>query len=314
MTVTNELHFIDFRAARVIDVGKSGSDLFIDFVNAAIIGHSCPEIPGRIPCPLNDGEDRYARPWLRVTLKKFRCPRPGLRQLLTSASVIYEFTHDPATGQGTLSFFSRTTVRRYSVSFTASSTTARWNRYGEITWFAKDHKFRIRNQKNRGDTPLFGVIDQGSHRYYTRLGPVFSAIGNAQLDYNWLITDAICYPNTPGFQLFDDNYRWLTGRELTDIIQKEDFQWIWAVLSGFPKEVPLEEVLQYPLPYADGYSGFWHNPIALQHPLAQVEIVPWDSSLVLVLSKQEQLVRDFMAAHPGARDLEEYNRELSGEN
>lgn len=37
-----------------------------------------------------------------------------------------------------------------------------------------------------------------------------------------------------------------------------------------------EEVLKYDYPYADGYKGFWENPIALQHPLAVSEIVVWD--------------------------------------
>ena len=37
-----------------------------------------------------------------------------------------------------------------------------------------------------------------------------------------------------------------------------------GVFSAFPKEIRLEEVLKYDYPYADGYKGFWENPIALQ--------------------------------------------------
>lgn len=61
---------------------------------------------------------------------------------------------------------------------------------------------------------------------------MFDAIGNEQNEYNWLITDYECYPQT---QSIDDKlsheYCWLSGNELTNIVESEDFQWIWAVLS-----------------------------------------------------------------------------------
>lgn len=63
-----------------------------------------------------------------------------------------------------------------------------------------------------------------------------------------------------------------------------------GVFSAFPKEIRLEEVLKYDYPYADGYKGFWENPIALQHPLAVSEIVVWDGSLILVISKRVKLL------------------------
>ncbi|MBB6713395.1 hypothetical protein [Clostridium gasigenes] len=49
------------------------------------------------------------------------------------------------------------------------------------------------------------------------------------------------------------------------------------MLSGSPQNITIDEILKYPLPYADGYKGFWKNPISLQHPLVEIEIVPWDS-------------------------------------
>jgi hypothetical protein len=79
------------------------------------------------------------------------------------------------------------------------------------------------------------------------------------------------------------------------------------VLSGFEKNVTFDEVLKYNLPYANDYDGFWNNPVSIQHPLASVEIVPWDSSLTLVISKDEKLVNDFMKAFPLSEDLENYN-------
>jgi hypothetical protein len=107
--------------------------------------------------------------------------------------------------------------------------------------------------------------------------------------------------------LLDSDYTWLTGAELTKMVNAEDFQWIWAVLSGFPKNVTKEQAIMYDLPYANNYEGFWKNSISIQHPLAEVEIVPWDSSLVLIISKNDKIVDNFMNSMPLSEDLEIYN-------
>ena len=91
----------------------------------------------------------------------------------------------------------------------------------------------------------YGLIDRRSYKYYTYLRAVFDGIGSAQNRYNWLITDCVCYPENKDIEKkFDQEYCWLSGEELTAIIEKEDFQWIWAVLCGFPKDIPLEKILK----------------------------------------------------------------------
>jgi hypothetical protein len=57
------------------------------------------------------------------------------------------------------------------------------------------------------------------------------------------------------------------------------------VNTKYSPKVTLEEILRYGLPFADGYKGFWVNNVGIQHPLAEVEIVAWDSSLTLLISK-----------------------------
>ena len=127
------------------------------------------------------------------------------------------------------------------------------------------------------------ILEKGEHSY-TYLKKVFQAIGGAQKNYNWLISDADCFPTTPEFsKLLGQKSCWLTGEALTAMVEQEDFQWIWGVLSGF--------------------QNFWHNPLTLQHPLAEIEIVPWDSSLTLLLSKQKEIVEDFRAFFPLSEDL-----------
>ena len=156
------------------------------------------------------------------------------------------------------------------------------------------------------------IIEQGEE-YYTYLRKIFNAINNEQMNYNWLITDYECYPKSTEIRsLLSEDYCWLTGEQLTRIVEKEDFQWIWAVLSGFPKNIPLSEVLKYPLPYADGHRGFWKNPLTIQNPLASIEIVPWDSSCTLIFSEKKSLIDDFIKGFPLAQSMTLYNEEIRG--
>lgn len=155
---------------------------------------------------------------------------------------------------------------------------------------------------------MYGAILKSGEKYYTYLYKIFTEINIVQKDYNWLITDIVAYPETKEYQdLFSKKYAWLSGDELTNITEKEDFQWIWGVLSGFDKNIDIEEVLKYSLPYADGYEGFWKNPLSLQHPLASIEIVAWDSSLSLIISKNKQIIDNFRLVFPLSEDLEYYN-------
>ena len=154
---------------------------------------------------------------------------------------------------------------------------------------------------------VYGAVNRKDEKYYTSLKKLFDAINNKQLEYNWLITDCTCYPNNPKTDdMLRKDYCWLTGKELTDLVKQEDFQWIWAVLSGFDKSVELSDILKYDLPYAEDYEGFWSKPISMQHPLAKIEIVPWDSSMTMIFSDDKGIIDSFRAAYPLSEDFEEY--------
>lgn len=155
---------------------------------------------------------------------------------------------------------------------------------------------------------VYGAISEKDERIYTRLKKVFDSIDNVQKNYNWLITDCEFGTLNPKIEkLLYAEYCWITGEQLTEIVLEEDFQWIWAVLSGFDKNIELSEVLKYELPYANGNRGFWENPLTLQHPLAHIEIVPWDSSLTLLLSDDKDIVDRFKEGFRYSEDLEKYN-------
>ena len=155
---------------------------------------------------------------------------------------------------------------------------------------------------------VYGAINEKGEKYYTYLPKLFDAIDNAQKNYNWLVTACDCnVQNRVEDECLKQGYCWISGEELTKVVHEQHIQWIWAVLSGFEKDVPLEKVLEHPFPEADGYGGFWHNPITMQHPLAKIEIVPWDSGLTLFFSKDKELVQKFRCGFPQSEDLTAYN-------
>ena len=155
----------------------------------------------------------------------------------------------------------------------------------------------------------YGIIDRKNHKYYTYMSKVFQAIDNAQLQYNWLITDCVSYPHNDEIEnMLNQDYCWLTGDELSGIIEQEDFQWIWGCLCGFSKSISMEEVLKYPLPSAEDYDGYYLNPVSLQHPLSSVEIVPSDSSWTLIISKDKAIIDSYMKRCPKCEELLFFNQ------
>ena len=160
----------------------------------------------------------------------------------------------------------------------------------------------------RGDHRMvYGAINANGERWYTQMSRVFDAINHQQLEYNWLITDIDCVPQKIEACCTEQGYCWLTGEALSKMVREDDGQWVWAVLSGFNPDISLPEILQYPQPYADAYEGFWETPLSIQHPLATIEIVPWDSSLTLLFSKRADLVENFLRFFPWSEDLLTYN-------
>lgn len=155
---------------------------------------------------------------------------------------------------------------------------------------------------------MYGAILEKGEEYYTFLEGIFSSINGEQNNYNWLLTDVFANPSNQIItDLLSKDFCWISGEKLTEIIAKENFQWIWGVLSGFEKSIDRDQVLKYPLPLADGYEGFWNNPVSLQHPLATIEIVAFDSSLTLIMSKNQELIDNFRESFPLSENLEVYN-------
>ena len=157
---------------------------------------------------------------------------------------------------------------------------------------------------------VWGAILERGNRRYTFLKEIFTAMGDFQNRYNLLITDIEASPlNDDVYDRLNNPDRcvWMSGRELTEIVAEDDFQWIWAVLSGFKTDIEESDVRSYPKPYADGYRGFWLPQLSMQHPLADFEIVAWDGCSLLFFTRDHALYLEFMKQFPDAKDLQKYN-------
>lgn len=152
-------------------------------------------------------------------------------------------------------------------------------------------------------------ISTEDEEYYTHLLKLINAIGGRSLEYRWLITDIEAYPqNNDGnlnqklYKLFTNNeYLILSNDELMDILEEDDFQWIWGVFSAIPEKYSNEEILKYELPYAENNSEiFMENNCMIQHPLAEIEIVAEDATSVFIVSKDDKVAELFKKAYPKA--------------
>lgn len=154
--------------------------------------------------------------------------------------------------------------------------------------------------------------------FFTYLKPIFASINERQLEYNWLLTDVelnvnfdvlIDYAEQYHVNERNDNRYWITGKQLTSLVNTHEIQFIWGVLSGFRKSEIIDINNLIVKPFADGYPGFWVPEVTVQHPKAEIEIVCWDSTSTLLISEDQLIVEEFKRYFKDARHLDEYNSE-----
>jgi len=151
------------------------------------------------------------------------------------------------------------------------------------------------------------------------LKEIVSSFNNLHEKYNWLLSDLDGSFSEKYLNYFTDyriynngingNTYWITGEKLTELANKEDIYFIWGVFSAFDKKETINLDMLKEEPYADGNPDFWIEAPIIQHPKAIIELVFWDSSLILLLSKDEEISRNFRNKFAKWKDLEEYNKE-----
>lgn len=129
-------------------------------------------------------------------------------------------------------------------------------------------------------------ISKGEDDYYTDILKVVNAIGGRNLDYNWLITEI----ETSTGDYFNDEYVIVSNDELLDNLENKKIQWIWGTFSAIPKKYKQEEILKYNLP---GVENIDKKEIKIQHPLAEIEIIAYDSTFVQLIAKDKTIAEKF---------------------
>jgi hypothetical protein len=145
-------------------------------------------------------------------------------------------------------------------------------------------------------------------QYFTDMRVVFDSLNGKQIDYNWLITN-IDLNQYPDESWFDAPYIWIAGKELSELIYNNNIQFIWALFSGFKKDVSFEEISLSTMPSVNIYSDsdYWEGNYT-QHPLAEIEIASWDSSYMTLISKDAELAIDFKSYFKEAESFQDRKR------
>jgi hypothetical protein len=147
--------------------------------------------------------------------------------------------------------------------------------------------------------------------YYTDMREVFAAMGQRQREFNWLLTECEAWRQDSKAMIapfVGADVQWFSGDDLTRKVSQCKTQFIWGVFSGFPLNVSLDLQHLDVYPCADGNPDFWTAAPKIQHPLAEIEIVCWDSSATLLLCRDHTIASSFRTYFPEAVDLDEYNR------
>ena len=154
------------------------------------------------------------------------------------------------------------------------------------------------------------VFGRLKNKYFTYMKEIMDVASDHISKYNWLISDYICnvYPS----ECIDPKKElaWIDGESLISLVNENDIQFIWAVFSAFPKSVTLQDVLKYRLPFADGNEAIRDVDIKMQNPLAEIEIIPWDSCLLVIIAQSSNLIRRLKKEYPDAIDLKTYNSSI----
>ena len=153
------------------------------------------------------------------------------------------------------------------------------------------------------------LIEEMKSGGFTDLREVFDVLNNRFLDYNWLFSMYELHPS-PEEIPFEEDYVWLDGHTMNRVAREHRMQVIWGVLTAYQKDITLEQVLKYELPYAYQNKEIWNPKLSMQNPLSEIEIIPWDSSLLVIKAKSEEIIDDFKKEYPVSEDLQEYNNSM----
>ena len=139
---------------------------------------------------------------------------------------------------------------------------------------------------------------------YTLLKQVLYDLELSNQPYLWLISDIEAYPRNSEFcELLDQNdYLLLETSQLVQMLEIDDFQWVWGVFSAIPVVYGKKEIMQFDLPYVRDVQAGMYNPYTdqpkLQHPYAVLELYAVDSAYLFMVTDNADFIARFKQKYP----------------
>ena len=158
-----------------------------------------------------------------------------------------------------------------------------------------------------------GIILNEGTEYVTYMKPIFETIGEVVVrSLNWRLT----YVVTGGYLTEEYSFGdclevWISGDELwAEVVKYPDMQWIWGLLQGFSKEITFEQSQTHGLVDIMMDERIWTNPVSMRHPDAEIEIEAFDSTLSIVIAKDDSVLSRLKERYPRYQLLSEVNEGL----
>lgn len=184
------------------------------------------------------------------------------------------------------------------------------NAHGQEEWVCEKcfndfkERFNFKVEGNNSIDKLVRYISEYDRKYYTMMLEILMSLDIPD-DYKWLITDVEAYPKDDEVSDKLKKSLIISNKELVEMLKKDDFQWIWAVFSLFKPNVENNKIIQEsPMLYSQIESKFYETPV-IQHSLAILEIDAFDSSYVMITSKEAIYLERFKKLFRQSRRQEE---------
>ena len=157
-----------------------------------------------------------------------------------------------------------------------------------------------------------GIILHEDTEYVTYLCPIFDALGDELIcSLNWRINYPECGGSSTDRYSFEGEYdSWISGTELVkEVREHPSIQWWWGLLQGFEKNKSQAEAMKEAPVDIQEDTEIWNNPVTMRNPEASIEIEAFDSSMTVVIAKEEVVLEKLKAEFPDYVLLSEYNED-----
>ena len=151
---------------------------------------------------------------------------------------------------------------------------------------------------------VWGARLERDGQYHTSLRRVFAALEGRQIGLDFLLLGVEAYPlEHEEFEAVNQTPRWISGAELTRMVETEDFQWVWGALLAYPEGCGRAEVLEQVralCPPGPHDEESWSARRQFEKTGAAFLILAADSSLTELVSADRGMIGLFCAHEPQA--------------